>query len=274
MDVATEQHTYAFANEHALQAERLSLLAGLFDEQTTARLRATGVGPGWRCLEVGAGGGSVAAWLCEHLGDDGFVLATDLDTSVLRSLGYPNLEVRAHDVLSDELPEAEFDLVHARLLLAWLSSPQTGLRRMVDALKPGGWLVAEEMDFVSVVPDPGLPARDQRSFERVIAAHNAVLGDQHAFDPFCGRRLVGLLSEVGLTEVGCEGRVWLWRGGDRGGRVWQLTLVQLRDKLIASGLVDAAEVDAVIELCASPNLTFMSQVLVGAWGRAATDPRR
>jgi hypothetical protein len=49
--------------------------------------------------------------------------------------------------------------------------------------------------------------------------------------------------------------------------VWRLTFMQLRDELIASGLVDAADVDAVIALCADPQLSFMSQTTMAAWGR-------
>ena len=68
-------------------------------------------------------------------------------------LSFPNLEVKLHDVLKDELPEGEFDLVHFRLLLACLDEPREALRRMVASLKPGGWLLGEEMHFVSMVPD-------------------------------------------------------------------------------------------------------------------------
>jgi len=44
-----------------------------------------------------------------------------------------------------------------RLLLAWLPHPALALRRLIAALKPGGWIVAEEMDFGSVAPDPHAP---------------------------------------------------------------------------------------------------------------------
>ena len=109
------------------------------------------------------------------------MLATDLDTTVLRELKHPNLEVRVHDVLADELPERDFDLVHARLLLAWLTDPEEGLRRMLAALKPGGRLLVEEMDFHSIAPDAGLDPATQVLFKRVIDAHHWVLADQHAF---------------------------------------------------------------------------------------------
>jgi SAM-dependent methyltransferase len=258
--------TYAFENARAVQRERLRLLAALLDDGTFRLLERLGVQPGWRCLEVGAGAGSVAAWLCERAAPGGSVLATDVDTTVLRELEHPSLEVRVHDVLVDELPEREFDLVHARLLLAWLADPERGLRRMLAALRPGGCLLVEEMDFHSIAPDAGLDPATRALFARVIDAHHAVLTEQHAFDPFCGRGLDRALTIAGLERVGSEGRLSIWRGGQPGGTVWRLTLIQLRDELIAHGRVTTAEVDTVIDLCDDPRLAFMSQATIGAWG--------
>ena len=258
--------TYAFENARALQPERLRLLAALLDEGTFRLLERLGVQPDWRCLEVGAGGGSVAAWLCDRTAHGGSVLATDLDTTVLRELTRPNLEVRVHDVLRDELPEREFDLVHARLLLAWLADRERGLQRMLAALRPGGCLLVEEMDFHSIAPDAGLDPATRALFCRVIDAHNAVLAEQHAFDPFCGRGLDRALSTAGLARVESEGRLWIWRGGQPGGTVWRLTLIQLREQLIEHGRVTASEVDAIIDLCDDPGLAFMSQATIAAWG--------
>jgi SAM-dependent methyltransferase len=266
MKTRAEDATYAFANAREVQRERLALLALLLDEGTFRLLDRLGVRPGWRCLEVGAGGGSVAAWLCERVGPGGSVLATDLDTTVLVDHEQPRLEVREHDLLRDELPEAEFDLVYARLLLAWLPRPELGLRRMLAALRPGGCALLEEMDFVSVAPDPRLDRESRVVFERVVEAHNAVLAESHSFDPFYGRRLAGEVASAGLVEAGCEGRASIWQGGEAGGRVWRLTLLQLRDRLVASGLVTAADVDRALELLEDRRLRFLSQITVAAWG--------
>ena len=260
------RNTYAFANARAVQPERLRLLSALLDDGTFRLLERLGVRPGWRCLEVGAGGGSVAAWLCDRTAPGGSVLATDLDTTVLRELEHPDLEVRIHDVLTDELPEREFDLVHARLLLAWLADPERGLQRMLAALKPGGCMLVEEMDFHTIAPDAGLDPATGALFTRVVDAHNAVLAEQHSFDPFCGRGVDRALSTAGLSQVGSEGRLSIWRGGEPGGRVWRLTLIQLREQLIEQGPVTAAEIDTAIELCDDPRLAFMSQATIGAWG--------
>ena len=95
-------------------------------------------------------------------------------------------------MLEDDLPAGEFDLVHLRLLLAWLSEPQTALRRLAAALKPGGWLLAEEMDFGSVAADPHMDAGARSLFTRV-AAFGGVrvrLADRHGRPrpPSLGRR--------------------------------------------------------------------------------------
>ena len=63
------------------------------------------------------------------------MLATDLDCGAL-STAAP-LETREHDIVIDELPEAEFVLVHARLVLVHLPERRRALARMVRALRPG-----------------------------------------------------------------------------------------------------------------------------------------
>src|SRR5437588_12538585 len=86
--------TYLVPNSWDHARKRLELLEGCFDPGTIRRLEATGVRPGWRCLEVGGGGGSITRWLCERVGVLGRVTVVDIDTRFLEELDYPNLEVR------------------------------------------------------------------------------------------------------------------------------------------------------------------------------------
>src|SRR5689334_8013291 len=102
------------------QRARLKAAEDLLDDGTIRVLARVGVQPGWRCLEVGAGGGSIARWLADTVGPTGHVLATDVNTRDLDSGGRPVLEVRQHDIVADPLQEAAFDLVHARLVLEHL----------------------------------------------------------------------------------------------------------------------------------------------------------
>jgi SAM-dependent methyltransferase len=261
------QREYAYDNARAAQDARLRTLEAIFDAGTIAELEARGVGGGWRCLEVGAGGGSIALWLADRVAPEGSVLATDLDTTVLAGLSHPGLEVRVHDLLDDELPAGAFDLVHARMLLAWLPDPRAALARLIDALEPGGWLLVEELDFASAVPDPRMGPELAERFERMVAAHHAVIAERHGFDPHCGRRLAGDLADAGLAESGCRGRASMWRAGGPGGDIWRMSVEQLRDGVVDMGLMDAAEADAAIALCTDPRFSTLSPVITAAWGR-------
>ncbi|MFD0776404.1 class I SAM-dependent methyltransferase, partial [Streptomonospora algeriensis] len=118
---------------------------------TTERLAETGVGPGWRCLEVGAGGGSVGVWLARRVAPDGWVVVTDVKP--VRMPQKAGISVLRHDIARDPLPEAAFDVVHARLVLMHLPEREQVLAQLLRALRPGGWLQLDELDATHA---PGL----------------------------------------------------------------------------------------------------------------------
>ncbi len=138
---------YAFPHANAQESRRLELLEQRLDPITTRRLERFGLPSGARCLDVGAGGGSIARWLCRHVGSTGRVTATDLETDFLAAKPPPNLRVLRHDVTTDAFSEESFDLVHVRTVLTHIGERMAPLRRMVSWLAPGGWLLVEEADF-------------------------------------------------------------------------------------------------------------------------------
>jgi 2-polyprenyl-3-methyl-5-hydroxy-6-metoxy-1,4-benzoquinol methylase len=125
------------------ESTRLRNIQQASDSFTIKHLEATGIGQGWRCLEIGAGGGSIAAWLGDRVGASGSVVATDVDIQRLSHLRAP-VEVRRHDIAHDDLESAAYDLVHCRLVLQHLTEPVVALHKMATAVAPGGWLVVEE----------------------------------------------------------------------------------------------------------------------------------
>jgi 2-polyprenyl-3-methyl-5-hydroxy-6-metoxy-1,4-benzoquinol methylase len=145
---------YLFPNSDPETPARFAALSELFDEVSIHHLTKLGVRTGWHCLEVGAGSGSIAKWLADRVGPGGHVLATDIDTSFLRCIKSPNVEVRQHNIAVDALPEATFDLVHSRLVLNHVPQRDEALQRMISALKPGGWILVEDHDSGSMPPDP------------------------------------------------------------------------------------------------------------------------
>ena len=116
--------TYALDNSCRETPARFDALSGMFDRGTIRHLEDRGVSESWRCLEVGGGGGSITTWLANRVGPTGHVLATDVDPRFLEPLSAPNVEVLKHNIVTDPLPHATFDLIHARLVLIRLPERQ------------------------------------------------------------------------------------------------------------------------------------------------------
>lgn len=94
---------YQFDHEWEQERARLAALEAVFDPCSRRCIQELDPEPGWRCLEVGAGGGSMAEWLCSVVGPQGEVVATDLETKFVSGVDAPNLEVREHNIVSDPL---------------------------------------------------------------------------------------------------------------------------------------------------------------------------
>jgi ubiquinone/menaquinone biosynthesis C-methylase UbiE len=141
---------YVLDNAWQHERERLDTMTGPYDDESLAFCVAAGLSAGWRCLEVGPGTGRFAQRLADAVGEAGHVLAVDIETRLAAHVAGPNLDVRRLDVRTEPLPQAEFDLVHARLVVEHLPNRADVLARLVAALKPGGWLVVEDFDNVTV----------------------------------------------------------------------------------------------------------------------------
>src|SRR5262245_18941002 len=136
---------YTWDNAMDEGRRRLALLERFLDPGTFRRLETIGVGEGWRCLDVGAGGGTVCEWLTRRVGATGRVCAVDVDARFLRALNHPRLEVREADILDTDLPDACFDLVHARWTLMHIPARDRVLLKLIELLKPGGTLFSRRL---------------------------------------------------------------------------------------------------------------------------------
>ena len=256
---------YTLDNAWQSARERLALLEAEADPVTIRHLETLGVATGWRCWEAGGGGGSIAAWLCQRTGLTGHVVATDLNTRFLDALDYPNLDVRQHDIVAEPPPGEAFDLIHARALLVHLAAREQVIDRMVAALRPGGWLLLEDPDYVSKVPDPGNAARANEVFAHVRAAEVKWMAEAGIDEQF-GRHLYASLLRRGLEEVSAEGRVPVARGGTPLARFYRLTTEQSRQRYLDAGL-SAREFDEFLELHEDPNFVWIQGTIFSAWGR-------
>ena len=264
MDPIASRVPYLLDNAGPQAPARLTALAAMFDPGTIRHLESRGVGPGWHCLEVGGGGGSVAAWLASRVGPTGHVLVTDIDPRFLQALDHPNVEIRRHDIARDPLPESAFDVIHLRLVLNHLPEPARVLGRLRTALKPGGWLVCEEFDSESMPPDPAVNAGELRLKTHVALGR---LMANRGFDRRFGRRLFAHLRAQGLADVGAEGRLFMVQGGSPGADLVRANCEQLRRAMIDGGDVTAREIDHDLARLNEPQFMMPSSIMWAAWGR-------
>jgi SAM-dependent methyltransferase len=254
------------ASEPDDELARLRLLQERYDERTFARLSALGPLAGSVCLEVGAGAGSVARWLADRAGPDGLVVATDADPRFLADAAAAGVEVRRHDILADPLEPGRYDLVHCRALLCHLPDPGLALRTMAAAVRPGGWLLAEDADYCSLVAaDPAHP-RSPR-FDAVMHKLLSFIAAGRAFDPFFGRRLPGLAASAGLADVGREAIACHRQGASAPAEVLARSLEWIRCRALRDDVVGADEFETVLAALRDPSFTFVDALHVAAWGQ-------
>ena len=79
----TNLKPYILDNAATAEYQRLDLMSKILDPWTRGYLRDLGLGPGWHCLELGSGNGSVAEWLCAGVGPAGSVTAVDVNPALL-----------------------------------------------------------------------------------------------------------------------------------------------------------------------------------------------
>lgn len=234
------QPEYVFLRvEDARELERLRAIEQVCDAATRRRLLATGVKAGWTCLEVGPGAGSVLGWMSEVVGPTGRVAAVDISTKFLGPQQPRNVEVRQADVRTVPLPEAAFDLVHARYVLIHLSDYQTALSKMLACLKPGGWLVLEEPDFSASRGITG-EAGQLASVAKVNQAIKTMY-DMLGMDDALGLKLPSVLQHRGMRKLTVEYEAPLSSGGSGMATMMKMSAEQLREKYLATGAVTASD---------------------------------
>ncbi len=257
--------TYALDNAGKEASARFDALAAMYDPGTIRHLEELGVSSGWHCLEVGGGGGSIAAWLAARVGAAGRVVVTDINPRFLQALRAPNLEVRRHDIVNDALPEGAFDLVHSRLVLLHLAEREKALDRMVAALKPGGWLVDEEFDASSILPNSAVDAREV--LLKTLIGTRRVMEDRGADDRRFARQLFGRLRAHGLVDVAAEGSLSMWHSGSPGVSLLRANFEQLHSTMIEAGYITEEEFDQDLARLDDPSFMMPSPIMWTACGR-------
>ncbi|PRX51442.1 methyltransferase family protein [Prauserella shujinwangii] len=239
------------------EQDRLRMQEEVLDPHTVRLLDRLPVRSSWRCLEIGAGAGSVAYRLAERC-RSGSVLAVDVDTRFLDEDRAPNLSVAEADITTAEYPAASFDLVHARMVLCHLARRDEVLAAAARWLAPGGWLVVEEPYFFSAETSPYGPVR--RLFtgvERKLAQHGA--------DMRWARKLPGLMARL-LGTVPVVDTAPGPFGGEPGTvnhELSRVNVLQVGPLLVRDGTLAEAELEEVLEMFTTPGFLDIMSVNLG-----------
>ena len=261
-----DQSSYRIADDDestAREQERLETLARLRDPRTIRFLEACDPQPGWHCLEVGAGSGSISAWMAEQVGGRGRVMSVDVDLRFHAEMP-ESVIVRQADVVHDPLPQRHFDLVHARAVLQHIPEREEVFATLVGCLKPGGWLVVEDGDWAAFEAQ-GLP----EPIASVAGAMNQAARMREGWDPHLGPRLLQWYRDHGLVDLTVEGESWTMRGNEDSGEWWLLALEYVAPILVDLGTVTREQVDGALAQARAPGFAMLSPLSIAVRGRTS-----
>ncbi|QFQ96487.1 methyltransferase domain-containing protein [Streptomyces phaeolivaceus] len=259
---------YLLDHRRAETGQGPDAFARLFDPTTFRHMEGFGLGSGWRCWEVGAGGTSVVSWLAKKVGPTGKVIATDTDISwAVPSVTRPPVEALVHRVGVDEPPGDGFDLVHARLALAHAPDRDQALASMIKALRPGGRLLIEDADPalqpLACLEESGPEHQLANRLRQAVAALLAERG----IDAAHGRRLPRLLRAAGLRGV--EADAYFPVSSPACSALESRTVGRLREALVSAALATDEEIDRHLADVTSGAMDIAAPPLISAWGRKA-----
>jgi SAM-dependent methyltransferase len=258
----------------ATEYERLRAQARAWQQATERVFEQVALGPGARCLDAGCGPGHTMRLMAERVGPSGHVTGVDVDAALgdealalLLADGYGNCSFACADLESGEpIPGEPFDLVYARLLVFHARDQVAMVRRLWDAVAPGGHLVLHDYDVRTADVLPGLETMQE--FKRVVVSAFTEAGR----DVHIGHRLPLLFQEAGIgTADGTDvaGRLETLRsGGWLYAEVYRSVLpLAVRLGLTTKVGYDQWLHDFARDTAEYPDSALLWPLLIGAWKR-------
>ncbi|MEU4951626.1 methyltransferase domain-containing protein [Streptomyces lavendulae] len=242
-----------------LDWRRLRAIEAIWDVETIGVLSCLGIGKHWKCLELGAGAGSIARWLAYQC-PRGRVIATEVDLRFLDGPGVRNFDAIFHDAVEgDDFPDGYFDLIHARAILAHLPDRQAVIDRAARWLAPGGWLVVEEPALFPVDSSPNV------LFRRCMEAYAETMARCLGTDLRWSRALPTALTDAGLRASGIRVAAVPVGDGGPGDEFWRVCWRQVGPEMVSTGLLTPEELEDAMDQFEDPEFMDLSWALVSAW---------
>jgi ubiquinone/menaquinone biosynthesis C-methylase UbiE len=206
---------------------------------------------GMRLLDVGCGPGTITMDLAQRVGPAGRVTALertdgalDLARDEAARSGTVNVDCVVGDAEGLDLPDDEFDVVHAHQVLQHLDDPVQALREMRRVCRPGGLVAVRDSDYAGFAWFPLLPELDRwmEIYQQVARRNDA--------EPNAGRRLLSWATMAGFTDVAAASSTWCftspedlsWWGG-----LWAERMVSsdLASQAVETGAATKADLETI-----------------------------
>jgi SAM-dependent methyltransferase len=219
--------------------KRLELVGRVLWPTTCRFLKSSGIRVGMKVLDLGCGGGDVTRGIARMVGPSGHVTGVDMDPVKLEKAERMNpIEYRLGNVY--EWSETEtYDAVYTRCLLTHLPDPAAAIARMRQALKPGGMLLVEDIDFTGSFCYPAC-----RAYEHYVDLYREVVRRRKG-DADIGPKLHGMLVDAGLQGV-ASSAVSIFHVNQEGKDLSLSTLINIADAVLAESLATREELESSI----------------------------
>ena len=173
--------------------------------------------------------------------------------------------MREADARATGLAPGSFDFATSRLVLVNVPMPEEIAAEMVRLVRPGGWVALHEPDASTQRCDPPSPAQER------ITELLDLYARQSGIDRAIGVRAPRILRKLGVRDVRVHPLVHVYPPG-HGRRFLAIEFaLNVRDRLVSSGLATAAEVDdltsALRRHLEDPATLVVSSVFLQAYGR-------
>lgn len=223
--------------------QRLQLVEAANDRTTIRLLEETGIQPGWHCLELGAGAGSIVRWLGNQVGPTGLAVGVDKKTTYLHHDDSPHVQIYQGSFLDVPI-EQSFDLLHSRYVLIHNQEEGAILRKSCSLLKPGGWAIFEEPDFTSATLADQGQETPQGRVNRAICGMFINIG----LDPAYALRLPHKLQESGFHIVRVQSLMHLCPGNSPMAQVMAESALVLEQEYSKTGLCSPEDIQQYVRL--------------------------
>ena len=221
--------------------ERQRLLAEVLGPPTREALGRLPRMPNCKVLDLGCGQGNTTRLLAEVL-DPAVCVGLEYDPALVdyaetRPDNPSQVSFQQGDATQLPFEDASFDVVFCRYLLIHMSDPGRVVSEMLRVVRPGGYAVAYEGDFIVEFSEP--PCEALKSLNTLW---------QGLFqNPSAGRKLVRYFREAGGSIVQAGAVMQLDHGAHVVKRVYRLTAEAIGPVGATRGLLTQAEVTSMIE---------------------------